>query len=49
MDMSKDDTMEYVPMQELNDSIKYADIEPSPYETHYQQDNYQAQGKKRNS
>ncbi|XP_023689669.1 platelet-derived growth factor receptor beta isoform X1 [Paramormyrops kingsleyae] len=47
MDMSKDDTMEYVPMQELNDSIKYADIEPSPYETHYQQDNYQGQVQER--
>ncbi|KAG7465192.1 hypothetical protein MATL_G00173670 [Megalops atlanticus] len=47
MDMSKDDTMEYVPMQELTDNIKYADIEPSVYETPYQQDLYHAQGEER--
>lgn len=45
MDMTKEDSLEYVPMQELNDNIKYADIEPSVYETPYQQDNYQGQGK----
>ncbi|KPP77066.1 hypothetical protein Z043_103533, partial [Scleropages formosus] len=46
MDMSKDDTKddEYVPMQEQTDDIKYADIEPSVYETPYQQDGYQRQG-----
>nr|XP_015205450.1 PREDICTED: platelet-derived growth factor receptor beta isoform X2 [Lepisosteus oculatus] len=47
MDMSKDDSTEYVPMQELTDNIKYADIEPSVYETPYQQDNYQTQGQER--
>ncbi|KAK7137584.1 hypothetical protein R3I94_013287 [Phoxinus phoxinus] len=44
MDMTKDEQMEYVPMQELADSIKYADIQPSPYESPYQQDIYQEQG-----
>ncbi|KAL4631355.1 platelet-derived growth factor receptor beta isoform X1 [Arapaima gigas] len=47
MDMSKDDTMEYVPMQEQINDIKYADIEPSVYETPYQQDGYQGQGLER--
>uniref|UniRef100_A0A8C9RTK1 receptor protein-tyrosine kinase n=1 Tax=Scleropages formosus TaxID=113540 RepID=A0A8C9RTK1_SCLFO len=49
MDMSKDDTKddEYVPMQEQTDDIKYADIEPSVYETPYQQDGYQRQGQER--
>ncbi|XP_066572883.1 platelet-derived growth factor receptor beta [Amia ocellicauda] len=47
MDMSKDDTVEYVPMLELTDNIKYADIEPSVYETPYQEDNYQGQGPER--
>lgn len=47
MDMTKEDTLEYVPMQELNDDIKYADIEPSVYETPYQQDNNQGQGQER--
>ncbi|KAK1159392.1 platelet-derived growth factor receptor beta isoform X1 [Acipenser oxyrinchus oxyrinchus] len=47
MDMSKDDTTEYVPMLELSDNIKYADIEPSVYETPYQQDNYQGQAPER--
>uniref|UniRef100_A0A673GHS7 receptor protein-tyrosine kinase n=1 Tax=Sinocyclocheilus rhinocerous TaxID=307959 RepID=A0A673GHS7_9TELE len=44
MDMTKDKQTEYVPMQELSDSIKYADIQPSPYESPYQQDIYQEQG-----
>uniref|UniRef100_A0A8C1P610 receptor protein-tyrosine kinase n=1 Tax=Cyprinus carpio TaxID=7962 RepID=A0A8C1P610_CYPCA len=44
MDMTKDEQTEYVPMQELSDSIKYADIQPSPYESPYQQDIYQEQG-----
>uniref|UniRef100_A0A8C1P7X9 receptor protein-tyrosine kinase n=1 Tax=Cyprinus carpio TaxID=7962 RepID=A0A8C1P7X9_CYPCA len=43
MDMTKDEQTEYVPMQELSDSIKYADIQPSPYESPYQQDIYQEQ------
>ncbi|XP_062392796.1 platelet-derived growth factor receptor beta-like [Sardina pilchardus] len=47
MDMTKEDSLEYVPMQELSDNIKYADIEPSVYETPYQQDNYQGQGQER--
>lgn len=45
MDMAKEDSLEYVPMQELTDTIKYAEIEPSVYETPYQQENYQGQGK----
>ncbi|XP_057182615.1 platelet-derived growth factor receptor beta [Triplophysa rosa] len=45
MDMTKDEEQtEYVPMQELTDTIKYADIQPSPYESPYQQDIYQEQG-----
>lgn len=45
MDMRKEDITEYVAMQELTDTIKYADIQPSPYESPYQQDIYQEQGK----
>lgn len=44
MDMSKDEPSVYVPMQEQIDTIKYADIQPSPYESPYQQDVYQEQG-----
>uniref|UniRef100_A0A8C7V2T1 receptor protein-tyrosine kinase n=1 Tax=Oncorhynchus mykiss TaxID=8022 RepID=A0A8C7V2T1_ONCMY len=45
MDMTKEDSLNYVPMQELSDNIKYADIEPSVNETPYHQDNnYQGQG-----
>lgn len=44
MDMSKEEMTEYVPMQELTDTIKYADIQTSPYESPYQQDIYQEQG-----
>ncbi|XP_039975631.1 platelet-derived growth factor receptor beta isoform X2 [Xiphias gladius] len=44
MDMSKDEPSVYVPMQEQKDTIKYADIQPSPYESPYQQDIYQEQG-----
>ncbi|XP_074529985.1 platelet-derived growth factor receptor beta [Halichoeres trimaculatus] len=44
MDMSKDEPSLYVPMQEQIDPIKYADIQPSPYESPYQQDIYQEQG-----
>ncbi|XP_043112979.1 platelet-derived growth factor receptor beta [Puntigrus tetrazona] len=44
MDMTKDEQTEYVAMQELTDTIKYADIQPSPYESPYQQDIYQEQG-----
>ncbi|XP_042348927.1 platelet-derived growth factor receptor beta isoform X1 [Plectropomus leopardus] len=44
MDMSKDEPSLYVPMQEQMDTIKYADIQPSPYESPYQQDIYQEQG-----
>uniref|UniRef100_A0A4W5KR03 receptor protein-tyrosine kinase n=1 Tax=Hucho hucho TaxID=62062 RepID=A0A4W5KR03_9TELE len=43
MDMSKDEPTVYVPMQELKDTIKYADIQPSPYESPYQHDHYQEQ------
>ncbi|XP_074503661.1 platelet-derived growth factor receptor beta isoform X2 [Sebastes fasciatus] len=44
MDMSKDEPTIYMPMQEQMDSIKYADIQPSPYESPYQHDVYQEQG-----
>lgn len=42
--MSKDEPAVYVPMQEQTDGIKYADIQPSPYDSPYQQDIYQEQG-----
>uniref|UniRef100_A0A3B4YXK0 receptor protein-tyrosine kinase n=1 Tax=Stegastes partitus TaxID=144197 RepID=A0A3B4YXK0_9TELE len=45
MDMSKDEPSVYVPMQEQIDTIKYADIQPSPYESPYQQDLYQEQNR----
>ena len=44
MDMSKDEPILYMPMQEQKDTIKYADIQASPYESPYQQDVYQEQG-----
>ncbi|XP_033829496.1 platelet-derived growth factor receptor beta [Periophthalmus magnuspinnatus] len=44
MDMTKDELSMYVPMHEQSDTIKYADIQPSPYEATYQQDIYQEQG-----
>lgn len=44
MDMSKDEPAVYVPMQEQTDAIKYADIQPSPYDSPYHQDIYQEQG-----
>ncbi len=44
MDMTKEEQTVYMPMQELTDTIKYADIQPSPYESPYQQDIYQEQG-----
>lgn len=44
MDMSKDELSVYVPMQEQIDAVKYADIQPSPYESPYQQDIYHEQG-----
>ena len=44
MDMSKDEPTVYVPMQELKDTIKYTDIQPSPYESPYQHHLYQEQG-----
>uniref|UniRef100_A0A8C7KVE9 receptor protein-tyrosine kinase n=1 Tax=Oncorhynchus kisutch TaxID=8019 RepID=A0A8C7KVE9_ONCKI len=43
MDMSKDEPTVYVPMQELKDTIKYTDIQPSPYESPYQHHLYQEQ------
>ncbi|KAK6305689.1 hypothetical protein J4Q44_G00244690 [Coregonus suidteri] len=43
MDMTKEDSLNVVPMQELSDNIKYADIEPSVYETTYHQDSNQGQ------
>ncbi|XP_068450441.1 platelet-derived growth factor receptor beta [Clinocottus analis] len=47
MDMSKDEPTIYVPMQEHMDTIKYVDIQPSPYESPYHQDIYQEQGDSR--
>ncbi|XP_046882615.1 platelet-derived growth factor receptor beta isoform X2 [Hypomesus transpacificus] len=47
MDMSKDEPTVYMPMQEQKDTVKYADIQASPYESPYQQDLYQEQGQSR--
>ncbi|XP_035377625.1 platelet-derived growth factor receptor beta isoform X1 [Electrophorus electricus] len=44
MDMRKEDMTEYMAMQEITDTIKYTDIQPSAYECPYQQDIYQEQG-----
>ncbi|XP_064181555.1 platelet-derived growth factor receptor beta [Anguilla rostrata] len=46
MDMSKEDSAQYMAMKELSD-IKYADIQPSVYETPYHQDLYGGQGEDR--
>ncbi|XP_061104771.1 platelet-derived growth factor receptor beta-like isoform X2 [Conger conger] len=43
MDMRQEDSMEYVAMQELTPNIRYAELEPSVYETPYQQDNPDSQ------
>ncbi|XP_076143291.1 platelet-derived growth factor receptor beta [Alosa pseudoharengus] len=46
MDMSRDEPSEYVSMHDhsLTHTIKYADIQPSDYQSPYQQDIYQEQG-----
>ncbi|XP_031425684.1 platelet-derived growth factor receptor beta [Clupea harengus] len=44
MDMSRDEPSEYMPMQDHTHTVKYADIQPSGYESPYQQDIYQEQG-----
>ncbi|KAL0993868.1 hypothetical protein UPYG_G00114940 [Umbra pygmaea] len=46
MDMTKEDSIHYVPMPERSENIKYADIELSAYETPYH-DNNQGQGQER--
>uniref|UniRef100_A0A4W4G3R0 receptor protein-tyrosine kinase n=1 Tax=Electrophorus electricus TaxID=8005 RepID=A0A4W4G3R0_ELEEL len=38
MDMRKEDMTEYMAMQEITDTIKYTDIQPSAYECPYQVD-----------
>uniref|UniRef100_A0A8C3XMH3 receptor protein-tyrosine kinase n=1 Tax=Chelydra serpentina TaxID=8475 RepID=A0A8C3XMH3_CHESE len=40
MDMSKDDSLDYVPMSDMKGEIKYADIESSNYGTPYELDSY---------
>uniref|UniRef100_A0A7M4FYV5 Platelet-derived growth factor receptor beta n=2 Tax=Crocodylus porosus TaxID=8502 RepID=A0A7M4FYV5_CROPO len=40
MDMSKDDSLDYVPMSDMKGEIKYADIEASNYGTPYELDSY---------
>ncbi|XP_074865445.1 platelet-derived growth factor receptor beta isoform X2 [Carettochelys insculpta] len=40
MDMSKDDSLDYVPMSDMKGEIKYADIESSNYGTAYELDSY---------
>lgn len=43
MDMSKDESVDYVPMLDMKGDIKYADIESSSYMAPY--DNYVPTGK----
>lgn len=43
MDMSKDESVDYVPMLDMKGDIKYADIESSNYMAPY--DNYVPSGK----
>lgn len=45
MDMTKEESLNYVPVQELSDDVKYAGIELSAYETTYHQDSKQGQGR----
>ncbi|NXA32253.1 PGFRB factor, partial [Eudromia elegans] len=40
MDMSKDDSLDYVPMSDMKGEVKYADIESSNYGTPYELDSY---------
>uniref|UniRef100_A0A8C8STV8 Platelet-derived growth factor receptor beta n=1 Tax=Pelusios castaneus TaxID=367368 RepID=A0A8C8STV8_9SAUR len=40
MDMSKDDSLDYVPMSDMKGEIQYADIESSSYGTPYELDSY---------
>lgn len=44
MDMSKDDSLDYVPMSDMKGEIKYADIESSNYGTPYELDSYSLSG-----
>lgn len=44
MDMSKDDSLDYVPMSDMKGEIKYADIEASNYGTPYELDSYSPSG-----
>ncbi|XP_075756655.1 platelet-derived growth factor receptor beta isoform X1 [Pelodiscus sinensis] len=40
MDMSKDESLDYVPMSDMKGELKYADIDPSNYGTPYELDSY---------
>ncbi|OXB59438.1 hypothetical protein ASZ78_004797 [Callipepla squamata] len=40
MDMSKDESLDYVPMSDMKGEVKYADIESSNYGTPYELDSY---------
>lgn len=44
MDMSKDESLDYVPMSDMKGEIKYADIESSNYGTPYELDSYSPSG-----
>lgn len=44
MDMSKDDSLDYVPMSDMKGEVKYADIESSSYGTPYELDSYSPSG-----
>lgn len=47
MDMSKDDSLDYVPMSDMKGEVKYADIESSNYGTPYELDSYSPSGNSR--
>lgn len=44
MDMSKDESLDYVPMSDMKGEVKYADIESSNYGTPYELDSYSPSG-----
>lgn len=45
MDMSKDESLDYVPMSNMKGEIKYVDIDSSNYGATYELDSYSPSGK----
>lgn len=46
MDMSKDESLDYVPMSDMKGEIKYVDIDSSNYGTTYELDSYSPSGRR---